>query len=193
MLNLSEFSLNHHPFGVKMGEKISDVEFRDNSILIDQFPFYGYRDLMTEIVALENPRPGLSVLDLGTGPATWQFPSPGLGVTCGAPISRSRCSPKPAKKSPPLTSLCTTFGPRSLRSSNAPSTASFRLTCSTTSSWTKRSASFAACCLSSSPADNSSSATSPSKIGPRSSRSKPRWAITGTMNITGWRISPSWF
>jgi hypothetical protein len=28
MLNLSEFSLNHHPFGVKMVAKISDVEFR---------------------------------------------------------------------------------------------------------------------------------------------------------------------
>ncbi len=28
MLNLSEFSLNHHPCGVKMVEKISDVEFR---------------------------------------------------------------------------------------------------------------------------------------------------------------------
>lgn len=28
MLSLSEFSLNHHPFGVKMVKKVSGVEFR---------------------------------------------------------------------------------------------------------------------------------------------------------------------
>jgi len=35
MLNLSEFSLNHHPFGVKMVAKISDVEFRCYILVVD--------------------------------------------------------------------------------------------------------------------------------------------------------------
>jgi putative AdoMet-dependent methyltransferase len=43
------------------------AEIYDASVSIDQFPFYGYRDVMTKIVTLAEPRIGLSVLDLGTG------------------------------------------------------------------------------------------------------------------------------
>jgi putative AdoMet-dependent methyltransferase len=39
----------------------------DASVSIDQFPFYGYRQLLAGIVAQAETRPGLSVLDLGTG------------------------------------------------------------------------------------------------------------------------------
>jgi putative AdoMet-dependent methyltransferase len=46
----------------------------DNSISIDQFPFYGYQDLMARIVALAEPRPGLAVLDLGTGTGNLALP-----------------------------------------------------------------------------------------------------------------------
>jgi len=43
------------------------AESYDASVSIDQFPFYGYRDVMTNVVALAEARPGMSVLDLGTG------------------------------------------------------------------------------------------------------------------------------
>jgi putative AdoMet-dependent methyltransferase len=46
----------------------------DNSVSIDQFPFYGYQDLMAKIVALAEPRPGLAVLDLGTGTGNLALP-----------------------------------------------------------------------------------------------------------------------
>jgi putative AdoMet-dependent methyltransferase len=34
---------------------------------MDQFPFYGYPDVQAKMVALAEPHPGISVLDLGTG------------------------------------------------------------------------------------------------------------------------------
>jgi putative AdoMet-dependent methyltransferase len=43
------------------------AETYDNSVSVDQFPFYGYPDLLAKIVALAEPIPGCSVLDLGTG------------------------------------------------------------------------------------------------------------------------------
>jgi len=43
------------------------AESYDASVSIDQFPFTGYRDVLTNIVALSETRPGMSVLDLGTG------------------------------------------------------------------------------------------------------------------------------
>lgn len=43
------------------------AETYDNSASIDQFPFHGYRDVLAKIVSLAGPRPGLSVLDMGTG------------------------------------------------------------------------------------------------------------------------------
>jgi putative AdoMet-dependent methyltransferase len=39
----------------------------DASVSTDQFPFYGYQQVLANIVALAEPRPGMSVLDLGTG------------------------------------------------------------------------------------------------------------------------------
>jgi putative AdoMet-dependent methyltransferase len=39
----------------------------DESVAIDQFPFFGYQEVLTEAVALAEARPGMSVLDLGTG------------------------------------------------------------------------------------------------------------------------------
>jgi putative AdoMet-dependent methyltransferase len=39
----------------------------DHSVSIDQFPFYGYGSLLDRVVALADAKPGLSVLDLGTG------------------------------------------------------------------------------------------------------------------------------
>lgn len=39
----------------------------DNSVVIDQFPFFGYRPVLEKAVALASARPGLRVLDLGTG------------------------------------------------------------------------------------------------------------------------------
>ena len=43
------------------------AESYDASVPVDQFPFFGYRNILTHIVAEAEPRPGLSVLDLGTG------------------------------------------------------------------------------------------------------------------------------
>jgi putative AdoMet-dependent methyltransferase len=43
------------------------AETYDASVAMDQFPFYGYRDLLAEIVRLAQPRQGRSILDLGTG------------------------------------------------------------------------------------------------------------------------------
>jgi putative AdoMet-dependent methyltransferase len=43
------------------------AETYDASVAIDQFPFYGYRDVLEKAVALAKARPGIRVLDLGTG------------------------------------------------------------------------------------------------------------------------------
>jgi len=45
------------------------AESYDNSVLIDQYPFLGYQDVLRRIIVLAEPRPGLSILDLGTGTA----------------------------------------------------------------------------------------------------------------------------
>ncbi len=43
------------------------AESYDNAVTTDQFPFYGYPDVLTRVVTMAAPRPDLSVLDLGTG------------------------------------------------------------------------------------------------------------------------------
>lgn len=43
------------------------AESYDASVSNDQFPFTGYQKVLTELVALAQVRPGMSVLDLGTG------------------------------------------------------------------------------------------------------------------------------
>jgi len=43
------------------------AESYDSSVSINQFPFYGYQDLLSKTFFLAQPHPGLSVLDLGTG------------------------------------------------------------------------------------------------------------------------------
>ena len=43
------------------------AETYDISVSIDQFPFFGYRDLLKRIITLAEPLSGLSILDLGTG------------------------------------------------------------------------------------------------------------------------------
>lgn len=39
----------------------------DDSVSMPQFPFYAYKKVLTRTVELARPRPGLAVLDLGTG------------------------------------------------------------------------------------------------------------------------------
>ena len=39
----------------------------DKSVSINQFPFHGYREVLTSIFALAEAQPGMSVLDLGSG------------------------------------------------------------------------------------------------------------------------------
>ncbi len=41
----------------------------DESVSMDQFPFYGYKDVLARTVELAQAHPGLTVLDLGTGTA----------------------------------------------------------------------------------------------------------------------------
>jgi putative AdoMet-dependent methyltransferase len=43
------------------------AETYDNSVSIDQFPFHGYQKVLEKIFNMARPRPGFSVLDLGTG------------------------------------------------------------------------------------------------------------------------------
>ncbi len=43
------------------------AETYDASVSNDQFPFLGYPDVLTNMVSLAQVRPGMSVLDLGTG------------------------------------------------------------------------------------------------------------------------------
>ena len=43
------------------------AETYDVSVSIDQFPFYRYETFLDKVVALADAKPGLSVLDLGTG------------------------------------------------------------------------------------------------------------------------------
>ena len=43
------------------------AESYDASVVIDQFPFYGYRQVLANVVALAQAHPGMAVLDLGTG------------------------------------------------------------------------------------------------------------------------------
>jgi putative AdoMet-dependent methyltransferase len=43
------------------------AESYDASVSNDQFPFTGYQKLLTDMVALADVHPGMSVLDLGTG------------------------------------------------------------------------------------------------------------------------------
>ena len=57
-----------HPLDRFPSSEFDDwAETYDASVPIDQFPFYGYRDVLRQIVALAEPHPGQSVLDLGTG------------------------------------------------------------------------------------------------------------------------------
>ncbi len=39
----------------------------DASVTIDGFPFYGYQEVLEKTVALADARPGMTLLDLGTG------------------------------------------------------------------------------------------------------------------------------
>jgi len=43
------------------------AETYDRSVAIDQFPFYGYGRLLDKVVSLSDAKPGMSILDLGTG------------------------------------------------------------------------------------------------------------------------------
>jgi putative AdoMet-dependent methyltransferase len=43
------------------------AETYDGSVSINQFPFYGYQQVLAKVVALAEALPGMSVLDLGTG------------------------------------------------------------------------------------------------------------------------------
>jgi putative AdoMet-dependent methyltransferase len=43
------------------------AESYDASVLTGKFPFLGYRDVLEKIVSFAEPRPGLMVLDVGTG------------------------------------------------------------------------------------------------------------------------------
>ena len=43
------------------------AETYDASVAFDQFPFYGYQEVLEQAVTLTDARPGMSVLDLGTG------------------------------------------------------------------------------------------------------------------------------
>ena len=60
------------------------AESYDASVSVDQFPFYGYRDVLRQVVALAEPHPGLSVLDLGTGTGNLalRFTAQGCDVWC---------------------------------------------------------------------------------------------------------------
>ena len=49
------------------------AETYDPSVSIDQFPFFGYPDVLAKTLALAEPHPGLSVLDLGTGTGNLAF------------------------------------------------------------------------------------------------------------------------
>ena len=43
------------------------AESYDASVSNEKFPFTGYQEVMTNVVAMAEARPGMSVLDLGTG------------------------------------------------------------------------------------------------------------------------------
>ena len=57
--------MTDHPF--PSAEFDDWAESYDNSVLINQFPFYGYLDVLAKTFSLAQPHPGLSVLDLGAG------------------------------------------------------------------------------------------------------------------------------
>jgi putative AdoMet-dependent methyltransferase len=57
--------MTDHPFPA--AEFDDWAESYDNSVLINQFPFYGYLDVLAKTFSLAQPHPGLSVLDLGAG------------------------------------------------------------------------------------------------------------------------------
>jgi putative AdoMet-dependent methyltransferase len=50
------------------------AETYDKSVAIDQFPFYGYPDVLKKTFELADARPGQSVLDLGTGTGNLALP-----------------------------------------------------------------------------------------------------------------------
>jgi putative AdoMet-dependent methyltransferase len=58
-------TIPHNPFPAS--EFDAWAETYDASVAIDQFPFYGYPDVLKKTFALADARPGHTVLDLGTG------------------------------------------------------------------------------------------------------------------------------
>jgi putative AdoMet-dependent methyltransferase len=60
------------------------AETYDDSVLDAAFPFTGYVDLLKTILRLAEPRPGLKVLDLGTGTGNLalRFAHPGCALWC---------------------------------------------------------------------------------------------------------------
>jgi len=55
------------------------AEAYDRSVTTDQFPFHGYQRLLEMVVALAEAKPGLSILDLGTGTGNLAFRFAALG------------------------------------------------------------------------------------------------------------------
>lgn len=59
--------MSHHDDRFPSSEFDEWAETYDASVLTGQFPFLGYREVLEKIVTFAEPRPGLMVLDLGTG------------------------------------------------------------------------------------------------------------------------------
>ena len=163
------------------------AETYDESVSVDQFPFHGYREVLTSTFALAEATPGMSVLDLGTGTGNLavRFAKHGCELWCTDFSAPMLAEARYKTPSMPI-SACMTCTMIFRSNWTVLSTGSSRRTSFIISNWMRKSASFPSYCLILPPAGAWSSAILPSLTGLRWRRSRLWQEMNGRTSSTGW-------